>query len=216
MGKAYKLNYDPVEELKKSFDRWENIFENGCSDPYYTDGVNLHIVRNHILHYREDIENMYPEGQRPEIYQRDVPPEIDMGYMARADEIREAARASLEQYRSNADYRYIISHADALHPKERERLNVRYILGYVSGLESKIRGDDLVGMRMHRDPYLYLQSFEKCASEIRAALENPCQGQMNLFSLICEQEDNDDYDESEGCDDHEEYDEEYEEAYDLQ
>ena len=78
--------------------------------------------------------------------------------------------------------------------------------------------DDLVTMRRHEYPERYLSSFAQCADRVRAAIENPYQGQASLFSLICEQEDNEDYDESENCDSYEEYDdeEEYEESYDLQ
>ncbi len=215
MGKA-KLKYDPVAELQKSFDRWEYIFEYGCSDPFYPDGVNLHLVRNHILHYRNDIEEIYPEGQRPEIYQREVPPEVDMDYMARADEIRAEARAALEVYRSNKDYRYMRSHADAVIGKERNDLCIDNVLGYVTGLERAIREDDLVAMRSHRDPSWRHQSFERCAVGIQAALENPRQGQTNLFSLLCEQEDNGDYDENDDEECEEYVYEEDEEAYDIQ
>ena len=215
MGKP-ELKYDPAVELQKSFDRWEDIFEHGCSDPFYPDGVNLHLVRNHIIHYRKDIEETYPDGQRPEIYNREIPPEVDSGYMARADEIRAAAKNALEAYKADDNYRYIRRHADAVIGKERHDLCIDNVLGYVTGLERATRDDDLVAMRSHRDPSWRLQSFERCAVGIRAALENPRQGQTNLFSLLCEQEDNDDYDENDDAECEEYVYEEDEEAYDIQ
>ena len=219
MGKSKKLTDDPVAELRDSFDRWDYIFEHGCSDPFWPDGVNLNLVHNHICYYKKQIEEIYPEGQRPEIFYRDTPPEVDSGYMARADEIRSKAKASLEVYKADDNFRYLKNHADALHPKDRQKIGVKNVIGYVTGLERAIAEDDLVTMRRHEYPERYLDSFESCADRVRAAIENPYQGQASLFSLICEQEDNDNYDESENCDSYEEYDdeEEYEEeSYDLQ
>ena len=37
-------------ELQKDIDRWEDIKQNGCNDPFWPDGVNLNLVRNHIIH----------------------------------------------------------------------------------------------------------------------------------------------------------------------
>ncbi len=217
MGKSKKTKEDPVAELQNSFDRWDHIFEHGCSDPFWPDGINLNLVRNHIFYYRKQIEEKYPEGQRPEIYDREVPPEVDNYYIARVEEIRAAAKSSLEVYRVDDNFRYLKNHADALHPKDRQKIGVMNVIGYVTGLERAIVEDDLVTMRRHEYPERYVSSFARCADTVRAALENPYQGQMNLFSLICEQEDNEDYDESENCDEYEEYDEEeYEEAYDIQ
>ena len=28
---------------------WEHINENGCNDPFWTDGCNMNLTRNHIL-----------------------------------------------------------------------------------------------------------------------------------------------------------------------
>ena len=49
-----KLPYDvQVEHLKRFIDEdlahWNDIRENGCSDPFWEDGVNMNLVRNHII-----------------------------------------------------------------------------------------------------------------------------------------------------------------------
>ena len=36
------------EELKKDYERWSRLFCQGGQDPFWTDGNNLQIVRNHI------------------------------------------------------------------------------------------------------------------------------------------------------------------------
>lgn len=37
-------------ELQKDIDRWEDIKKNGCNDPFWPDGVNMNLKRNHIIH----------------------------------------------------------------------------------------------------------------------------------------------------------------------
>ena len=73
-------------ELGREFDRWNEIARNGCSDPFWADGVNLNLVRNHILyHYRQLAERGFvqmdlfgePVGERP------IPPQVDNDYMVK-------------------------------------------------------------------------------------------------------------------------------------
>ena len=40
---------DAREELERDIRRWHDIYENGCSDPFWPDGVNLDLKRNHII-----------------------------------------------------------------------------------------------------------------------------------------------------------------------
>ena len=37
-------------ELQKDIERWEDIKQNGCNDPFWPDGVNMNLKRNHIIH----------------------------------------------------------------------------------------------------------------------------------------------------------------------
>ena len=36
-------------DLAKDFARWDEINKNGCNDPFWSDGVNMNLVRNHII-----------------------------------------------------------------------------------------------------------------------------------------------------------------------
>lgn len=36
-------------ELEKDIARWHEIAESGCSDPFWPDGVNMNLKRNHII-----------------------------------------------------------------------------------------------------------------------------------------------------------------------
>ena len=40
------------EELEESFQRWDNELYSGGSDPYYSDGVDMNLLRKHIIKRR--------------------------------------------------------------------------------------------------------------------------------------------------------------------
>lgn len=63
---------------------WKHINEYGCNDPFWTDGCNMNLTRNHILSYRNEIANCCEEHNLPlpEEYFLKVPPEVDDYYMA--------------------------------------------------------------------------------------------------------------------------------------
>ena len=46
---------DYAAELEKSYAQWDEVFTKGGSDPFWTDGVNLELTRNHILYYKEQL-----------------------------------------------------------------------------------------------------------------------------------------------------------------
>ena len=51
---------NPLEELEKAYAQWESLYQQGGSDPFYPDGVNLNLVRNHILYFKRQIEETQP------------------------------------------------------------------------------------------------------------------------------------------------------------
>ncbi|MDR1208791.1 MAG: hypothetical protein LBK41_00505 [Clostridiales bacterium] len=186
-----KQSEDYAAALASEFERWEHIYKKGCSDPIWPDGVNLELLHNHILYYKRMIEETMPEAKYPEIYYRDAPPEVDRNYMARSDEIREHAKASLAAYLADPDFRFICRKIEGLNPKDEKKLFVRNVIGYAAGLEKAIREDDLVTMRRHERAEGYLSSFASCAERIRE-LQSRGNTQLSLFDLS---------DEDENCDD---------------
>ena len=86
------------KNIRDSFARWNYIYQNGARDPFWEDGVNLELVRNHIIYdKRRCEEELLPEQYPPE-YHIELPPVVDRLYMARVDEIKEHAAHSLEVY----------------------------------------------------------------------------------------------------------------------
>jgi len=158
---------DHAAALEKAFARWDDIRENGCDDPFWPDGVNMNLCRNHVIYHRMQLEETPTLFGFPEIYNRPVPPEVDPKYVARADEIRAAARASLEAYRADPDYQFILTRHDEIPPKARDKMLVGYAMNTVIGLENAIAKDVLVSMRRHGQPDSALKTFKNCAGQMR-------------------------------------------------
>lgn len=179
MGKRQQVDY--TAELQKDHERWVHIYEHGCNDPTWSDGVNLFLVRNHIINDRLRIEENYAPEDYPDIYFKEIPPEVDRDYMARQDEIRAAAKESLARYKSDSNYQYILRHQDDFLPKTKKKLCIDAVIGYATGLEHFIKHDDLVAMRRHERAESYLNSFEDC---VRRMQETPTEEvQLSLFSF---------------------------------
>ena len=90
-----------LEELKKAYAQWESLYKQGGSDPFYPDGVNLNLVRNHILYFKRQIEETQPLYKNTEVYRRELPPQVEDSYMARAEEIRAHAKDALASYKAD-------------------------------------------------------------------------------------------------------------------
>ncbi|MPM35522.1 hypothetical protein SDC9_82115 [bioreactor metagenome] len=69
--------------LQNSFERWQSIYKNGCNDPFWSDGLNINLVRNHIIYYKNKIKEEYPDGNYPEIYYKETPAEMPIQFMAK-------------------------------------------------------------------------------------------------------------------------------------
>jgi len=161
--KESKEDYE--KELKTEFDRWEYLNEHGGSDPFWSDGCNMELVRNHIEYYKRKIEEF---GEPyPEIYYRDTPPETNRNYMARPEEIRENAEKALAEFEKNGDLQYVRNEASMLSYKDAERLRIPYVLGYENTLRSAIASGDLLTMRRYGNPRSYIESFEQTARALR-------------------------------------------------
>ena len=65
-------------------EHWKDINQNGCNDPFWSDGCNMNLTRNHIIYYQSKIRETCTENQLPlpeECY-LSIPPEVDNNYMA--------------------------------------------------------------------------------------------------------------------------------------
>lgn len=85
------------KELLNDIARWQNINEHGCSDPHWTDGVNMNLVRNHIIHNKHNILEFCQEtGESlPGEYYLATPPEVSSRYMNNLKQKRRVKRLSM-------------------------------------------------------------------------------------------------------------------------
>lgn len=176
-----------VKSILDSFARWNHIYQEGGSDPFWEDGLNLGLVRNHIIYYKRQCEEELLPEQYPPEYRLELPPVVDRLYMARADEIKQHAVHSLEVYVGDANYQYLRENLNRLTEKQKGEIHILNVLGYVSGLRNFIRKGSLVGMRRHENPEHYQKSFVTCRERMEAILgveKVLPQGQLSLFDLF--------------------------------
>lgn len=183
-----------AEELAKSFERWEYLKEHGGSDPFYADGGSMNLVRNHIMYYKNKMVEEYGADYEkyPEIFYRELPPEVKDSYMARAGEIKDGAAQALEYYISDPNFLYLLANKEMLTEKEAKKISLYNVLGYASGLAKAIKDGDLITMRRHAGrPEGYLESFAQCATRMMKLIDEkkkePEQmqesGQLTLFQF---------------------------------
>ncbi len=87
-----QLSKELVEELK----HWQYLREHGCQDPFWADGVNMNLTRNHIIYYKMRLLELCPDGNLPEEYYLPTPPEVDDNYLARRNEYFETRKERIE------------------------------------------------------------------------------------------------------------------------
>jgi hypothetical protein len=75
------------DELQQSLSRWQYLYQHGCTDPFWPDGVNLNLVRNHVIYFKNKIEEARPCGKYPAIYYQATPPEVDNNYVVEAGQM---------------------------------------------------------------------------------------------------------------------------------
>lgn len=181
-------------EMADSFERWEYLMEHGGSDPFYADGMSMNLVRNHIMYYKNRMVEEYGAdyGKYPEIFYRELPPEVDSNYMARAGEIKDGAAQALEYYISDPNFLYLLANKEMLTEKEAKQISLYNVLGYASGLARAIKDGDMITMRRHAGrPEGYLESFAWCAAQMMKLIDEkkkePEQvqgnGQLSLFQF---------------------------------
>ena len=88
-----------IEILEERFQHYDEVLENGCDDPLWADGVNLNLIRNHIIIAKRNIEEVFSAEDYPDVYYRMIPEKINDDYMAKPDEIREKAKEVLDMFK---------------------------------------------------------------------------------------------------------------------
>lgn len=184
---------ETVAELVERYNRWQNLYKNGCFDPSYCDGVNLNLVRNHIQFAKRKIEKLVEEHKElsfPAEYEKiEIPQEVSNDYMANPEKIIREAKETLSAMEEDENYKYLLSIKDDLTDKEKEKICFSTVISYRKWLKDAIERNDFVYMRLYREATreMKLNSFKECVERVKNCLENRNQSsepvfiQMSLF-----------------------------------
>lgn len=175
---------DAIASCEDSRRHWYDIYENGCSDPSWADGVNLNLVHNHIQNYNKIIKECCDElGQEyPEVYYRKIPPKVDPSYIAQKDRIIRDAKTALDKLTSHPSYPELLRLKATLSPQQLEKIFYPAVVGYVTGLRHSIEKNDYITMRRYRRYEHYIESFESCLQ--RAKELEPESFQLSIFDMM--------------------------------
>lgn len=144
MGK--KKERDWATELERSFELWTELNTKGGDNPGYSDGANMNLIRNHILYYKDQLLRAQHK-QLPEIYYKEIPPEVDNQYMAKGEEILREAKTMYCQIQASADYQFLLSMERDLDPNQTEQLEAIDIIERIERLKKAINDRDYIVMR---------------------------------------------------------------------
>ena len=184
MNKKLSLKEELEKTLTERYERWDDIFQFGTNDPSWADGVNLNLVRNHILYIKSQIEEQLDKQDYPDIYYKDVPPKVDYDYIARPKEIKEKAVRcfnTLEQYPHLEE---VLASRMYLDDKELMNLGIFFLINRVKELKEAIEKDDYVTMRrLSRDSDTFLKSLEEAYHKIEEYKLKE-ERQLSLFEMM--------------------------------
>lgn len=78
--------WDEIAEIRNEYTMWDWIAEHGCSDPFWTDGANMNIIRNHIIYLKKQLISQAEKENVPipqEVFWA-LPPEVPEEYMVKS------------------------------------------------------------------------------------------------------------------------------------
>lgn len=99
---------DFCKKIRNEISTWKHINKNGCNDPFWPDGCNMNLVRNHIIYYRHMIVEICEENhlQIPEECYLSLPPEVDNNYMSNRKQKERVKRLGYMQKLVRGKYEY--------------------------------------------------------------------------------------------------------------
>lgn len=178
---------DYAAELENNYARWDKVFTEGGSDPFWSDGANLSLIRSQILYCKEQLAKQENSLLGlPEAYYRETPPEVDPNYMARPDEIRENARKAMKIIDANENLKFVREQAPSLSEAQLKQFCIAAIINYAENLRRAIAADDLIIMHRYEHLDNYLESFESAAIRIR---DPESTRRINDNLTVCDPED---------------------------
>lgn len=169
-------------KLEKDYKHWQNVYKNGCNDPSWTDGMNLNLIRNHIIHDKRQLKETLDENELPELYYKDLPPEVDYDYMAKPVEILETAIRYYSECTSLEEWNILENAFDFLDRKDSKQQSMRFLVARIRSLKNAIESKNYVIMRRFKDLTKDIENIKRYAEELKNMEFNHLE-QMNLFQM---------------------------------
>ena len=162
MGRKEELG----EKIAKEFEHWKDVYKNGCGDPFWEDGTNLNLIRNHILIAKRECEKELQPDDFPEQYHWETPKQVDNKYMARKKEIKANAQKALAVYEQDPDYLWLKEHIGRMSEQQIKETLIRNVVNYPEALRFFIDTGRYVDMRRHEKPERYIDAFKRCRERV--------------------------------------------------
>lgn len=184
-------------EIQRSLERYTELKEHGGSDPFYADGANMNLCRNHVIYFRKRIEAELDPEYYPAEYSWEIPEKVNNNYMANSDQIRRRAERTLEVLKNNKDFQYLQEKVGSLLEKEIKQWRYTNPACYVLGIEDAIRRNDLIAMRRCGNPEYYIRFLRESREKLEELLKSeeiqeedlkpqPREGQLTIWDFIGE------------------------------
>lgn len=75
---------DYAQEIRREIATWLNHRDYGCNDPFWADGTNMNLIRNHVIYDKRQIDELCAEHGLPVPPERHIetPPKVPDQYFA--------------------------------------------------------------------------------------------------------------------------------------
>lgn len=178
-----------VAAIDDSFATWEEIYQNGCSDPCWEDGVNLNLVRNHIIAYYRMLDERADEPVQLSLLSTEpnynvrqpLPPKVDNKYMARPDERLAGAQTTLAAIRNDENYQWIVSLRGQLSKNVEKKSCFTAAANYADALEHAIREKTFPRLRNYQSAEYCLKSYIGMRARIEEAIGAEQKGELTDY-----------------------------------
>lgn len=90
-----------IKKIRDNYKWWNDIAQHGCNDPFWEDGCNLNLIRNHIISLKSQIIGQAEEDmeQIPQEVYWAIPPEVPNTFMVRSGKHYRIRRKNWEKER---------------------------------------------------------------------------------------------------------------------
>lgn len=89
------------KKIRDNYKWWNDIATHGCGDPFWEDGCNMNLIRNHIILLRSQISRQAREEMQPvpgEVYWA-LPPEVPNTFMVKHGQYYQARCSNWDKER---------------------------------------------------------------------------------------------------------------------